>query len=324
MKPYRYQVFIKVGKVDQIRSAFYKLAANPKIMHPDMLKEIPNYFLADKNEAAALDVQPPLGRSCMDLGVGLFAQDPAPPSKAAATATTPEPVFSDTSPQRGVFPDKAAMGAGGAAPSVEREGLAADGMEAAESATSKTASNGSSSRAASNSSSSSSIDTRSGQAGSNGAAINGRGVQAQAYDSELESSIAGDFLIPDDWKKLEVLGLKHSVMGILVAALAVVALVGVVAVTKLAPKVAAAVGDSTAEAVDAALASARPSHKAAHGNKEVNGALGASSSTVTTGYCITPEDVGGMTGAIAADAVASKDKEQHSSRNTGPRSSAQM
>jgi hypothetical protein len=63
LPPYRYQAFITVGRLDEIRSTFNRLAADPKILPPHLTKDIAQYLKAPEE---LVEGQPDVGRPNMD------------------------------------------------------------------------------------------------------------------------------------------------------------------------------------------------------------------------------------------------------------------
>ena len=103
--PYRYQAFITVGRLDEIRNAFNRLAADPKILPPALTKDIAQYL---KSPEELVEGQPDLGRH--DMQGRLLAEDDDGLAAGATAAAAADGGGSDDS--RGVVPQQGAPASG--------------------------------------------------------------------------------------------------------------------------------------------------------------------------------------------------------------------
>ena len=337
MKPYRYQVFITVGKIDEIRRTFYKLASNPKILHPDMLKEIPNYFLADKNEAAQLDLQPALGRNSMGSEAGIIApRSTAAPAPAAVVSTQPNPtdtttIASDDADYSQAPPAPSLAEAEAAAAESDRNKAAGGGGWTADAAVDPRAASSSSGPSASGVTSRGNSEPND-QVASGSRNRDGDLVEeVQGLDPWVGESNGMVFFEPGDARWLQLHGAnKLPAFGLLVGAVAVVALVGVAAVKLLAHKrVLVAGGRNTAAAAEAAAAVAvaamGPAKDADHVRGRLHGCKEASE--VVDGIEIGAEGTPGAKGVARVHTHADCESQKGHPKGVGgrgPRSSAHM
>ena len=94
IRPYRYQVFITVGRLNEIRETFVKLAADPTIMRPEMIRDIAQYLKSSVDLASG---QPDIGRVLLDGR--MMSYGPATAAPPTGTASQPRP---GASPMQGV------------------------------------------------------------------------------------------------------------------------------------------------------------------------------------------------------------------------------